>query len=163
MGRGHGSRRGLGGWGEFGDQTALVLRRQVLISRFNLQSCSFCLFTNVENAFRSFSLHNMTGLHAPQNVKVYSTCSTCLRATWDPVIVPIHENPLTGYRLVCRQEVSEKTITKFVGPTQSSANLKSLQKFSSYTITVSSMAKSELGDPSEPVTVTTLEDGKAVI
>ena len=109
------------------------------------------------------SLHNMTGLHAPQNVKVYSTCSTCLRATWDPVIVPIHENPLTGYRLVCRQEVSEKTITKFVGPTESSANLKSLQKFSSYTITVSSMAKSELGDPSEPVTVTTLEDGKAVI
>lgn len=65
--------------------------------------------------------------------------------------------------MVCRQEVSEKTITKFVGPTQSSAKLKSLEKFSSYTITVSSMAKSELGDPSEPVTVTTLEDGKAVI
>ena len=124
------------------------------------------MFINVENAFLCFflfpSFHNMTGLHTPQNVKVYSICSTCLRVTWDPVFVPIDENPLTGYRLVCRQEASGKTIVKVVGPTQSSTKLKYLQKFSSYTVTVSSVGKNELGDPSEAVTVTTLEDGKFI-
>ena len=112
--------------------------------------------------FLFLSLHNTTGLHTPQNVKVYSMCSTCLGVTWDPVSVPIDENPLTGYRLVYRQKASGKTSVKLVGPTQSSTKLKYLQKFSSYTITVSSVGKNELGDPSEPVTVTTLEDGKAL-
>ena len=104
----------------------------------------------------------MIGLRTPQNVKVYSMCSTCLRVSWDPVSVPIDENPLTGYRLVCHQEASGKTIVKVVGPTQSSTKLKYLQKFSSYIVTVSSVGKNELGDPSEAVTVTTLEDGKFI-
>ncbi|XP_044169231.1 receptor-type tyrosine-protein phosphatase F-like isoform X1 [Acropora millepora] len=106
----------------------------------------------------TYNVTTKYGLHTPQNVKVYSICSTCLRVTWDPVFVPIDENPLTGYRLVCRQEASGKTIVKVVGPTQSSTKLKYLQKFSSYTVTVSSVGKNELGDPSEAVTVTTLED-----
>lgn len=105
----------------------------------------------------TYNVTTKYGLDTPKNVNVFSTCSTCLRVTWDPVVVPSTENPVVGYRLLY-WEASGKTFTTFIGPTKLKADLKTLQKFSAYTIIVSAMSDDELGDASEPVTVTTLED-----
>lgn len=100
-----------------------------------------------------------TGLEAPQNVKVFSPCSTCLRVSWNPVYTPSTESALTGYHVIY-QEVSGKMHTKFIGPRKSTAHLKNLEKFSTYTVTVLAVTDGGLGEQSEPVNVTTLEDGK---
>lgn len=104
--------------------------------------------------------HNVTtkyGLTAPQNVKAFSPCSSCLRVSWDPVYVPITENAITGYQVIYR-DASGKMYTKFLGPKKSTANLKNLNKFSTYTVTVSAVTDGGLGEISKPVTFTTLED-----
>lgn len=96
-------------------------------------------------------------LKAPQNVKVFSSCSTCLRVSWDPVYIPDIDNPVTGYRLIYR-DTSGKVYTNELGPKQSTVHLTGLVKFSTYTITVSAMTEAGSGRTSEPITIVTLED-----
>ena len=50
-------------------------------------------------------------------------------------------------------------LTKLLDPRKSTAHLKNLKKYTTYTVTVSAVTDEGLGDISEPVNVTTLEDG----
>ena len=79
--------------------------------------------------------------------------------SWDPVYTPITEDTLTGYHVFYR-DASGRMYTQFIGPRKSTANLRNLQKFSTYTITVSALTDGGKGETSEPVNVTTLEDGE---
>ena len=58
------------------------------------------------------------------------------------------------------QDASGKAYMKFIGPRKSTAHLENLKKFSTYTITVSAVTDGGLREKSEPVTLTTQEDGK---
>lgn len=99
-----------------------------------------------------------TGSEAPQNVKVFSPCSTCLTVTWDPVYTSPTDT-LTGYH-VTYKDASGKANTKKIGSRKSTAQLTGLKKFSTYTVTVSAMTDEGLGETSSAVTVTTMEDGE---
>lgn len=78
--------------------------------------------------------------------------------SWDPVYIPDIDNPVTGYHVMYR-DASGKVYTNKLGPKQSTVNLKGLDKFSTYTITVSAVTDAGSGKTSEPITIVTLEDG----
>ena len=100
----------------------------------------------------------LTVPEAPQNVNVFSPCSTCLTVTWDPVYTS-PTDALTAYHVVYK-DASGKAYTKKIGSRKSVAQLTSLGKFSSYTVTVTAMTDEGLGKTSTVVTVTTMEDGE---
>lgn len=79
--------------------------------------------------------------------------------SWDPVYTPSTEDTLTGYRVIYR-DVSGRMYTQLIGPRKSTANLRNLQKFSTYTITVLALTAGGKDATSDPVNETTLEDGK---
>lgn len=100
----------------------------------------------------------LTVPEAPQNVNVFSPCSTCLTVTWDPVYTS-PTDALTAYHVVYK-DASGKAYTKKIGSRKSVAQLTSLGKFSSYTVTVTAVTDEGLGKTSTVVTVTTMEDGE---
>lgn len=111
----------------------------------------------------SFSINDhlyilFTVPEAPQNVNVFSPCSTCLTVTWDPVYTSPTDT-LTAYHVVYK-DASGKAYTKKIGSRKSIVQLTSLEKFSTYTVTVTSMTHEGLGETSSAVTVTTMEDGE---
>lgn len=91
-------------------------------------------------------------------MKAFSPCPSCLRVSWDPVYTASGERPITGYHVIYR-DASGKMLTKLLDPRKSTAHLKNLKKYTTYTVTVSAVTDEGLGDISEPVNVTTLEDG----
>ena len=95
---------------------------------------------------------------APQNVNVFSPCSTCLTVTWDPVYTSPTDT-LTAYHVVYK-DASGKAYMKKIGSRKSIAQLTSLEKFSTYTVTVTAMTDGGLGETSTAVIVTTMEDGE---
>ena len=100
----------------------------------------------------------LTVPEAPQNVNVFSPCSTCLTVTWDPVYTSPTDT-LTAYHVVYK-DASGKAYMKKIGSRKSIAQLTSLEKFSTYTVTVTAMTDEGLGETSSPVKVTTMEDGE---
>lgn len=102
----------------------------------------------------------LTVPEAPQNVNVFSPCSTCLTVTWDPVYTSPTDT-LTAYHVVYK-DASGKAYTKKIVSRKSIAQLTNLDKFSTYTVTVTAMTDEGLGETSSAVTVTTMEDGEFV-
>ena len=100
----------------------------------------------------------LTVPEAPQNVNVFSPCSTCLTVTWEPVYTS-STYALTAYHVVYKDALG-KAHTKKIGSRKSVAQLTSLGKFSSYTVTVTAVTDEGLGKTSTVVTVTTMEDGE---
>ena len=100
----------------------------------------------------------LTVPEAPQNVNVFSPCSTCLTVTWDPVYTSPTDT-LTAYHVVYK-DASGKAYMKKIGSRKSIAQLTSLEKFSTYTMTVTAMTDEGLGETSSPLKVTTMEDGE---
>ena len=78
--------------------------------------------------------------------------------TWDPVYTSA-SGTLTAYHVVY-MDASGKVYTKKIGSKKSVAQLTSLQKFSTYTVTVTAMTDEGLGETSPAVKVTTMEDGE---
>lgn len=80
--------------------------------------------------------------------------------TWDPVYTSPTDT-LTAYHVVYK-DASGKAYTKKIGSRKSIAQLTNLDKFSTYTVTVTAMTDEGLGETSSAVTVTTIEDGEFV-
>lgn len=78
--------------------------------------------------------------------------------TWDPVYTSPTDTS-TAYRVVYK-DASGKAYRKKIGSRKSIAQLTSLEKFSTYTVTVTSVTDEGLGETSSSVIVTTLEDGE---
>lgn len=80
--------------------------------------------------------------------------------TWDPVYTSPTDT-LTAYHVVYK-DASGKAYTKKIVSRKSIAQLTNLDKFSTYTVTVTAMTDEGLGETSSAVTVTTMEDGEFV-
>ena len=78
--------------------------------------------------------------------------------TWDPVYTSPTDT-LTAYHVVYK-DASGKAYMKKIGSRKSTAQLTSLEKFSTYTVTVTAMTDGGLGETSSAVKVTTMEDGE---
>ena len=99
----------------------------------------------------------MTAPSAPLNVAASNTSSTSVRVTWDRPDTP--RGIIRNYTVSYRQTDSSVSMSSSTGDESREIELTGLDIYTNYTITVTAETVSP-GDPSDPVTVFTDEDGK---
>lgn len=95
----------------------------------------------------------------PTQLTAYNTSSTSLMVTWLPVPDGYVHGILRGYRLLLK--IDEDSFYQNVTTVNRSFELTGLEKFTNYSVKVLAFTRIGDGNISDPVIVSTDEDGKS--
>lgn len=100
----------------------------------------------------------------PMNLTVYSTSSTSLSVSWNPVPTEFENGIITGYRVFYMDQAESKPKLKHtVSSTTFSVDLTDLSVYTNYCIQVLAFTQAGDGVPSDCVVASTDEGGNEII